>query len=132
AHFMEIVLATLWIYRIAFRRTLDLLSANWLVILAPLAYSVILSLATTLIGPFGLIGGFIMTAVKAACASSALFLIENIVLMGKASRSDFTKGFSVYFGEILIIFFILWIPMMLLSEVAAASPQGPAVVLFVQ
>lgn len=129
---MEIVLATLWIYRIAFKRTLELLTANLPVIFAPLAYSIILSLTTWLFGPFWLIGGIIITAVTAACASSALFLIENIVRMGKVSVGDFTKGFSVYLWEILGIAFILWIPMMLLSEVAASTPQGPAVILFVE
>ncbi|HEY6199900.1 MAG TPA: hypothetical protein VI231_14915 [Candidatus Binatia bacterium] len=129
---MEIVLATIWIYRVAFRRTVELLSANLPVIFAPLAYSVILSLATTLFGGLWLIGGIIVTAITAACASSALYLIENIVRMGKVSVGDFTRGFSVYLWEILGIAFILWIPMMLLSEVAASSPQGPAIILFVE
>ncbi|HTM08623.1 MAG TPA: hypothetical protein VL754_09560 [Verrucomicrobiae bacterium] len=129
---MEIVLATLWIYRVAFRRTVELLTANLPVIFAPLAYSIILSLATTLFGPIWLVGGIIITAVTAACASSALFLIENIVRMGKVSVSDFTKGFSIYLWEILGIAFILWIPMMLLSGVAASTPQGPVIILFVE
>jgi hypothetical protein len=129
---MEIVLATLWIYRVAFKRTLELLAANWPVIFAPLAYSVILSLVTTFFGPLWLIGGIVITAVTAACASSALFLTENIVRMGKVSFGDFTKGFSVYLWEILGIAFILWIPMMLLTGVAASTPQGPAIILFVE
>jgi len=129
---MEIVLATLWIYRVAFRRTLELLSANLPVIFAPLAYSVILSLATWILAPLGFIGGIIVTALQAACASSALFVIENIVRMGKASVGDFIRGFSVYFGEILTIFFILWVPLLLLREVAASTPQGPTIVLCVQ
>src|SRR5581483_9097720 len=93
-HFMEIVLATLWIYRVAFKRTLQLLSTNLPVIFAPLIYSVILSLVTTLFSGLWLIGGIIVTAVTAACASSALYLIENIVRAGKVSVGDFTKGFS--------------------------------------
>ncbi len=129
---MEIVLATLWIYRVAFRRTLELLSANLLVIFAPVAYSVLLSLATWLLAPLGLIGGILITALQAACASSALFLIENIVRMGKANVADFMKGFSVYLGEVLTIFFILWVPMLLLREVAAGTPQGSAIILAVQ
>ncbi len=129
---MEIVLATLWIYRVAFKRTLQLLSTNLPVIFAPLIYSVILSLVTTLFSGLWLIGGIIVTAVTAACASSALYLIENIVRAGKVSVGDFTKGFSVYIWDILTIAFILWIPMMLLSEVAASSPQGPVIILFVE
>jgi hypothetical protein len=129
---MEIVLATLWIYRVALRRTVELLGANLPVIFAPLGYSLILSAAATLLGPLGFVGGFIMTAVTAACASSALFVIENIVRMGKASFGDFTKGFSVYLWDIIGIAFILWIPMMLLREVAATTPQGAVVVFLFQ
>ncbi|HEX9443610.1 MAG TPA: hypothetical protein VGA73_05795 [Candidatus Binatia bacterium] len=129
---MEIVLATLWIYRVALRRTVELLAANWGIIFAPLAYSLILSAAATLAAPLGIVGGFIVTAATAACASSGLFLIQNIVRAGRVSLGDFTRGFSVYLWDILGIAFILWIPMMLLSEAAAATPQGPVIVFLVQ
>ena len=129
---METVKATLWIYRVALSRSVELLRGNWAIIFAPLAYSVILALATVLLAPLGFIGGIIMTALSAACASSGLFLIENIVRTGKVGLGDFTKGFSVYLWEILGIAFILWIPMMLLTQIAYSTPQGPLIVLAVR
>lgn len=129
---MEIVRATLWIYRVALRRTVELLAANWGIIFAPLVYSVILSVAATLGAPLGIVGGFIVTAATAACASSGLYLIQNIVRTGRVSLNDFTRGFSAYLWDILGIAFILWIPMMLLSEVAYSTPQSPVIVFLVQ
>jgi hypothetical protein len=129
---METVKATLWIYRVALKRAIELLTANWGIIFAPLAYSLILSAAAVLVAPLGFIGGFIMTAVTAACGSSGLFLIENVVRMGKFDLNDFFKGFSVYLWEILGIAFILWIPMTLLSRVAYSTEDGPLIVLIVR
>jgi hypothetical protein len=129
---METVKATLWIYRVALKRTLELLAANWGIIFAPLAYSLILSAAAALAARLGFIGGFIMTAVSAACASSGLFLVENVVRMGKFDLNDFFKGFTVYLWEILGIAFILWIPMTLLRQVAYSTEDGPLIVLAIQ
>ena len=129
---METVKATLWIYRVALRRGVELLAANWGIIFAPLAYSLILSAAAALVAPLGLIGGFIMTAVTVACGSSGLFLIENVVRMGKFDFNDFFKGFSVYLWEILGIAFILWIPMTLFRQVAYSTDEGPLIVLLIQ
>ncbi|HEY2990177.1 MAG TPA: hypothetical protein VGL11_20860 [Candidatus Binatia bacterium] len=129
---METVKATLWIYRVALRRAVELLAGNWGIIFAPLAYSVVLSVAKMVFEPLGFIGGMIVTAVAAACGSSALFLIENIVRMGKVVLNDFIKGFSVYLWEIIGIAFILWIPMTLLRQVAYSTEEGPLIVFLVQ
>jgi hypothetical protein len=126
---MELLKATLWIYKSALLKSIQLLGKNWAIIFAPLVYSVILSVAALLLGPFWLIGGIVLWIVTAACASSGLYLIENVIRTGRATISDFKKGFTVYLGEILTIGFILWIPMMLLSRVAYATPEGALLVL---
>ena len=129
---METVKATLWISRTAFHRSVELLAGNWGIIFAPLAYSVVLSVAAAVLAPFWFVGGIVVTAVAAACASSGLHVIENVVRMGKVNLNDFIKGFAVYLWEILGIAFILWIPMTLLSRVAYSMPEGPLVLLVVQ
>ena len=129
---LESVKAILWIYRTALGRSVELLVGNWGLIFAPLAYSVVLSIATAIFAPFWLVGGIVMTAAAAACASSGLHVIENVVRMGKVDLNDFIKGFAVYLWEILGIAFILWIPMTLLSRVAYSMPEGPLVLLVVQ
>jgi len=92
----------------------------------------VLSAAALLLAPLGFIGGMVLGVVLAACASSALYLIENVVRMGKASLQDFTRGFSVYIWEILTIAFIFWIPMRLLAQFAFTTPNGPLLYLGVQ
>ena len=76
---METIRATLWIYRMAFRRSAELVSINWRVALAPLAYGVILSLSVILFARLGIIGGIAMALTADACISSGLYLIENIL-----------------------------------------------------
>jgi hypothetical protein len=126
---MELFKATLWIYKSACVKTIQLLGKNWAIISAPFAYSVILSLAALLLGPFWLIGGVLLWIVTAACASSGLYLIENVIRTGRGTINDFKNGFIVYLGEILTVGFILWIPMMLLSQVARTAQEGALLVL---
>jgi len=129
---MDSVKAIVWIYQISFSRTGERLAGNWAIIFAPLAYGVILAVAAVIFSFLGFLGRMIVTAVAAACASSGLYLIENIVRGSKVVPNDFVKGFSVYLWEILGIAFILWLPMTLLSRVAYSVPQGPLVILIVQ
>ena len=129
---MESLQATLWIYRTSLSRSLDRLAGNWGVIFAPLAYGAILAIAAVVLSPFGFLGRMVVTAVVAACASSALYLIENIVGGSKVVLNDFVKGFSVYLWEILTIGFILWLPMTLLSRIAYSTSEGPLILLLVQ
>jgi hypothetical protein len=129
---MESLKATLWIYKNALIKTVQLLRANLGIILAPIAYGFILSAAAMLVAPLGIVGGLIMGALFAACASSALYLIENVVRMNKASLQDFTRGFTVYIWDVLTLAFIFWIPMRLLAQVAYTTPEGPLLYLGVQ
>jgi hypothetical protein len=129
---MEQIKAILWIYKTVLIKTTQLLRDNLGIIFAPIAYGLVLSAAAMLLAPLGFIGGMVLGVVLAACASSALYLIENVVRMGKASLQDFTRGFSVYIWEILTIAFIFWIPMRLLAQFAFTMPNGPLLYLGVQ
>jgi hypothetical protein len=129
---MEQIKAIFWIYKTCLIRTVELVRNNLGIIFAPIAYGVLLSAAAMLLAPLGMIGGIIMGVVLAACASSGLYLIENVVRMGKASLQDFARGFSVYIWDILTIAFIFWIPMRLLAQFAFTTPNGPLLYLGVQ
>ncbi len=129
---MEIVKATLWIYRIALTRSVELVRENWGVVFAPLAYSIILSVAGVVLVRFGIIGGLLLLLVSNACLSSGLNLIENIVKGRKAVLNDFFRGFTVYLWDIVMISFILWIPMRVASAVLYSMPEGPLILLFIQ
>ncbi|MEE8612914.1 MAG: hypothetical protein V3S85_02145 [Nitrospirales bacterium] len=129
---METIKATLWIYRIAVKRSAQLMRENWAVVFAPFAYSVFLSVAGIFLIPFGLVGGLLLLLASNACMSSGLHLLENILNSRKADFNDFFKGFTVYLWEIVRIAFILWIPMMLVSSVLTPIPNGNIIVMFIQ
>ncbi|HSE89891.1 MAG TPA: hypothetical protein VLJ79_27005 [Candidatus Binatia bacterium] len=129
---MEQIKAIFWIYKTCLIRTVELVRNNLGIIFAPIAYGVLLSAAAMLLAPLGMIGGIIMGVVLAACASSGLYIIENVVRMNKTTLQDFTRGFSVYLWDILTIAFIFWIPMRLLAQVAFTTPNGPLLYLGVQ
>ena len=129
---MEQIKAIFWIYKTCLIRTVELVRGNLGIIFAPIAYGVLLSVAAMLVAPLGIVGGIVMGVVLAACASSGLYLIENVVRMGKASLQDFARGFSVYIWDILTIAFIFWLPMRLLAQFAYTTPNGPLLYLGVQ
>lgn len=121
---MQIVRVTLWMYTVALRRSLECVSKNWVVSFAPVVYGIGLSIIGTLIGPLGMVGGFVYSLASSACASSALFLIKNIVISGKTDVQDFLDGFTVYLWEVIAIGFILWIPMWALGTSLSSVPNG--------
>lgn len=129
---MKTVQVTLWMYAVALRRSLEAVAKNWIVSFAPLAYGLILSATVSIVAPLGLIAGFIIVLVGQACLSSGLYLIENIVRMGKTDFDDFVKGFTVYLWELVRISFILWIPLWLVSTVLSGVPNGGLIYLFIQ
>lgn len=129
---MDTLKATLWVYRIACKRSAELVRENWAVVFAPFAYSVFLSVAAVFLLPFAVVGWMLFLLAVDACLSSALHLIENIVNSRKANVNDFFKGFTVYLWEIVRISFILWIPMMVVRSVLAETPNGAVIYLFIQ
>lgn len=129
---MEQINALIWIYKTCLIRTVELVRENLGIIFAPIAYGFVLSAAALLLAPLGFIGGLLLGVVLAACASSALYLIENVVRMSKATLQDFTRGFTVYIWDILTLAFIFWIPMRLLAQFAFTTPNGPLLYFAVQ
>ncbi|HEY1233132.1 MAG TPA: hypothetical protein VIE89_22555 [Candidatus Binatia bacterium] len=129
---MEQIKAILWIYKTCLVRTIQLVRANLGIIFAPIAYGFVISAAAMLVAPLAIIGGMIIWVVRAACASSGLYLIENVVRMSKANLQDFARGFTVYIWDVLTLVFIFWIPMTLLAQVAFTTPNGPLLYLGVK
>lgn len=129
---METIQATLWIYRKALVRSAQLVSINWKVIFAPLAYGVILSVSFIIFARLPIVGGIAIALITDACISSGLYLTENILNTRKASLHDFTRGFSVYLWQIVLIFFILWIPMTVARSALLHLPNGWLFLLFIQ
>jgi hypothetical protein len=129
---MQIVQVTLWMYATALKRSLECVRKNWVVSFAPVVYGIGLSIVGTLVAPLGIIGGFLYSLASSACASSALFLIKNMVESGKTDVRDFVNGFTVYLWEVIAIGFILWIPMWALSTGLSSVPNGALIFLLIQ
>jgi hypothetical protein len=121
---MKTLQVTLWIYRTALQRSWECVRKNWVVSLAPLAYGIILSVCISLVAPLGIVGGFVYSLVSAACASSGLYLIKNLLAGGKADINDFLNGFSAFIWDVITISFILWIPLRVAEMGLAAVPNG--------
>ena len=115
---------TLWLYAIALTRSWEVVSRNWVVSFAPLAYSLAFALLVALVAPFGLIGGLLLGLGSQACVSSGLYLIENLITRKRVDFDDFTRGFMVYLWELLRIAFILWIPLQVAAIGLATVPNG--------
>jgi hypothetical protein len=108
----------------ALSKSWDCVRKNWVVSFAPVAYGLILTLAGVVAGPLGIVGGLVYSLVSAACASSGLYLVKNMVEGGKTDINDFLNGFLVYWGELITFFFILWLPMWAAANVLGGVPNG--------
>ena len=130
--FVKVIQVTLWIYAEALRRSWECVTRNWVVSFAPLVYGVGLSAVGFIVAPLGIIGGLLLGLASQACVSSGLYLIENMVRIGKANFDDFLKGFTVYLWELVQISFILWIPMRIASIGLASVPNGALIFFLIQ
>jgi len=129
---MKILQVTVWMYTTAVQRSWEAVRKNWVVSLAPVVFGLILSVVGSLVAPLGIIGGFIYSLVSAACASSGLFLIKNLVESGKANFNDFLSGFTVYIWDVITISFILWIPMRVAAMGLASVANGALIYLLLR
>jgi len=111
-------------YMTALERSWQAVRKNWVVSFAPVVFGIILAVVGTLVAPLGIIGGFVYSLVSAACASSGLYLIKNLIDSGKANFNDFLNGFTVYIWDVITISFILWIPLRLAAMGLASVPNG--------
>ena len=129
---MKILKVTFWLYATALTKSWECLRKNWVVSLAPVVYGIILTVTGIVVAPLGMIGGLIYSLASSACASSGLYLVKNLVESGKTDVSDFLNGFTVYLGELLTFFFILWLPMWAAANVLSGLPNGALIYLLLR
>jgi hypothetical protein len=120
---------TLDIYRRAFTRGGALALRNWQVLLSVFVYTGIIYVGGYLAMFVGLIGGFLMSLLISACASSFLYLVEMIVRTNRASWEDFTRSFGVYLWDVVGVSFALWLFWFVATPILHQVPQGHVAVL---
>jgi hypothetical protein len=97
------------LYARVFRRGAVLALRNWPVGLAVVGYGVLLLFTRILTAPLGFVGGFITYLVVVACASSLLSLVAEVIRSGRVRVGDVAAGFATYLGDLLTVFFLLWL-----------------------
>lgn len=121
---VESLVVTLEMYRRAFGRGAILAVKNWPVLGSLFVYQGVLALGAEAAGYLGIIGGFLMSILRAACFGSLLYLVEMIVRTGKVSWGDFGRSFGVYLWDFVAVFFAFWVFSQLSTLVLSQLPQG--------
>lgn len=121
---MEIVRATVLLYRQAFVKAAQSFLRCWIIAVAVVVFAALLFFAGFLAAPLGLLGGLLMGAVNALLVGATLSLVEDAVTGARRVRvQDVGDSFGRYFWDVIGVLFVLWVPMMVLER-AAATPQG--------
>lgn len=129
---VEWFLVTLKIYRRVFTRAATLAARNWLVLGTVFVYSAVMSVTALVAALLGIIGGFMVSLVWAACVSSFLYLVEMIVRTSRVTVDDFRRSFGAYLWDVVGISFLSWIFFTLATPAILQLPQGFLILLFVQ
>ena len=109
------------------KRALKFSIKNWPVMFALVIYSVILALGGILLSKLSFLGGLVLAIIAAACTSSYLYLIENIINNRIADTNDFKNSFTPYLGRVMNITFYIWIASLLyglIADVIIKTPYG--------
>ncbi len=120
---------TLAMYRRAFHRAGALTLRNWPVAGTTFAYALALAAAAIVASGLGLVGGFLMSLVWAACVSSFLYLVEMMLRTGSVAWADFRRSFGVYLWDVVGVTFILWVVFAVATPALRTLPQGPGIIL---
>ena len=120
---------TLAMYRRAFVRAGTLTLRNWPVAGTTFAYSLALAAAVIVGSSLGLVGGFLVSLVWAACISSFLSMVEMMLRTGSVSWRDFRGSFGVYLWDVVGVTFILWVVFAIATPALRTLPQGPGIIL---
>ena len=94
--------ATLRLYQAAFRATVQSFARCWIISVAVVIFAALMVAATSVAGPLGILGGFILGAVNALLIGTTLSLIEQAI---KSSRSltfrDIWESVGQYFWDVI-------------------------------
>jgi hypothetical protein len=126
---MDWLQITLALYGTAFRRAGALTFANWPVLATLFVYAAIMTASLALAGMLGILGGFVVSLVWAACLGSFLALVEIIVRAGRVGLEDFRRSFGAYLWDVAGVLFILWIVRLVVVPALATLTQGVALLI---
>ncbi|MCE7965697.1 hypothetical protein FBQ96_12630 [Nitrospirales bacterium NOB] len=120
-----LLLSTLHLYRDALQATGRSMVRGWVVILAVVAFTLLMWGAGMVARPMGMVGGLLMGVVNALLIGTTLALIEQAIkgLRG-ITVQDVFESMGQYFWDVIGVGFVLWIPTMLLDTSLRANPDS--------
>jgi len=126
-------LAVTWeLYGRALRRAGELTLRNWPVAGSIFLYALVMRAALPVASALGILGGFLLSLVWAACVGSFLYLVEMMVRSGRVSLDDVRRSAGAYVWDVVGVMFVVWIVFRLLAPALATIPQGPMLLLGLQ
>lgn len=126
---MSWLTVTLALYRRTLARAASLTLRNWPVLGSLFVYSAVMSVAWSLAPALGILGGFLVSLVWAACVGSFLYLVEMMVRTSRVTLDDFRRSAGAYLWDVVGVTFVIWLAFRLLTPMLATVPQGPMLVL---
>ncbi len=110
-------------YGRVFRKAATLTWRNWPLAVLAVAYPMLLAVLSRLLAPYGFVGGMVWTATAAACFSSWLHVLEQVVRGGgRADLRDLGSSFGTYLGDVLNVGFLLFLLQLVAAFVLAPFP----------
>jgi len=117
------------LYGRVFGRGAELTLRGWPIAVTVLLYTVLLQLAIGFAMQLGVVGGVggivsgvVMTIALAACVSSWLALVEQMLRAGKVTFAEVPASFGAYLGDLLAVGFLLFVLRMIAALVFAPFP----------
>lgn len=117
------------LHRDAFTDTLASFRRGWIALIAIYAYAiavVFISMFAAFI-PVPLVAGLIRGIADAFAAGALLALVERILDKQTLRLDAIRDVLGAYFWDVISVGFVLWIPLMLVRQLAMAGGQSPAI-----
>jgi len=118
-----VVLKDLWyLNKDAFKKSTELLMKNWGLILTGFIYiaiNIVLSLviSTLFMGVLRILSGIILALATASMLSNYLYLLQNIIRVGKFDLEDCKRGFTALLRKVYSVLLIGWLASVLYSMI---------------
>ncbi|UVT14630.1 MAG: hypothetical protein H8K04_12315 [Nitrospira sp.] len=122
---VNLVSATLQLYRQAVYATGRSLARSWMTMVALIAFAVLFLGVARVAAPLGMAGGFLLGIANALLVGATLRLIEQSLSGSRSIQlADVTESFGHYFWDVIGVGFVLWLPTLLLDMGMQANPYG--------
>jgi len=122
---VELLSATLQVYRQALSATWRSLRRSWVTVASLIGFALLFVGAARIAAPMGMVGGLLLGLVNALLVGATLRLIEQSLNASRTIQpADVPDSFGHYFWDVIGVGFVLWLPLMALEMGSQANPYG--------